>query len=119
MSNYILQNLHRLKRRHYVLLANQAEHWFNASPTVMKKYIAQYVDDFCLILYRNDPNDDAFIMPFGLIKSVFTEENLAVASTSPVGRWHGSVKVDYLSIRGADDLILVAQCYNAIDLLEN
>jgi len=82
----------------------------------MKKYIAQYVDDFCLILYRNDPNDDAFIMPFGLIKSVFTEENLAVASTSPVGRWHGSVKVDYLSIRGGrqfDPCCPVLQCHRS------
>jgi hypothetical protein len=34
MPNYVLANRNRLKMRHYLLLANQATHWFNASPRV-------------------------------------------------------------------------------------
>lgn len=72
MSNFVVRNLHQLRKRHYLLLANQAGHWFNASPNVVEDHKRAYGTDFCLILYRSGPSDDAYVMPFRLINSLFT-----------------------------------------------
>jgi hypothetical protein len=76
MGNYILRNKKSLKQRHYLLLANQTGHWFNASPSVIKDYQAAYCDDFCLVLYRDGPNDDAYVLPFRRLKSLLIEANV-------------------------------------------
>ncbi len=119
MPNFILENQLKLKlkRRHYLLLANQVAHWFNAAPNVLKDYRARFGEDFCIVLWRNGNDDDAYVLPFQRIKSLFTDKNL-VAGTGNNLRWHGGVKDSYLSLRGTDDSVCVADCYNAFHLLQ-
>lgn len=116
MSNFILRNKSTLKQRHYLLLANQAGHWFSASPNVVKDYQAAYGDNFCLVLYRNGSNDDAYVVPFRRLKALFLEENLVPGPKGTL-RWHGSIRGGQLELRGVHETVPVTQCYNAFDLL--
>ncbi len=117
MGNYFLSNKGSLMKRHYLLLANQQGHWFNAAPNAVRKYQAKYKDDFCIVLYRSGPSDDAYVLPFRRVKSLFIEDNLTLGSNNWL-RWHGSIRNGYLNIRGAKEAISVGQCYNAFELLK-
>jgi hypothetical protein len=117
MANLILEKHGALKRRHYLLLANQVTHWFNASPNVIAEYRAQYGDDFCVVLWRNGSDNDAYVIPFQTVKSLFSNKNL-VGGTGAHRRWHGGIKGSHLSLRGTDESVYVADCYNAFDLLQ-
>jgi hypothetical protein len=117
MSNYVLRNKVTLKHRHYLLLANQAGHWFNASPNRVKEYQAAYGDNFCLVLYRDGPNDDAYVISFRALKSLFVEENL-VPGPKDALRWHGSIRAGQLELRGVSETVSVEQCHNAFNLLD-
>jgi hypothetical protein len=102
---------------HYLLLANQATHWFNASPRVVNEYRARYGDDFCICLWRNGPDDDAYVLPFERLISLFTEGNLVGGSGNHL-RWHGGVRDSHLTLRGTEKVLYVADCYNAFNLLQ-
>ena len=117
MANFILENRELLKRRHYLLLANQVTHWFNAAPNVIKDYRARYGDDFCIVLWRDGRDDDAYVIPFQRTKSLFTDQNL-VGGTGDYLRWHGGIKGTHLSLRGTEDSVYVGDCYNAFHFLQ-
>src|SRR5439155_19113606 len=89
MNNFILQNKAKLAQDHYLLLANQADHWFNASPGRVKDFQAKHGDDFCLVLYRDGPNNDVYVIPYRRLKGIFTEENLVPGPKGTL-RWHGT-----------------------------
>jgi hypothetical protein len=116
MSNFILEKEDELKSRHYLLLANQVTHWFNASPNVVNKYRAEFGDDFCAVLWRDGAKDDAYVIPFNRLSSVLTAQNL-VGGTGGYRRWHGGIKDGRLSLRDCDESIYVADCHNAFQLL--
>lgn len=117
MANYIVNNKNILKDRHYLLLANQAGHWFNISPNRLNEYKERYIDDFCIILYRSGSHDDAYVMPFKAIKRLFSERSLMIASGGS-SRWVGSIRNDQLNIRREDSTVLVSQYYNEFELLK-
>jgi hypothetical protein len=62
MANFVQENLPNLKPRHYLLLANQANHWFNVYPGVLNDYRARYGDEFCVVLWRGGNRDDAYVL---------------------------------------------------------
>jgi hypothetical protein len=117
MSNYIVDNQGPLKRRHYLLKANQKDHWFNASPNVVRNYQARHGDDFCLILYRTGLNNDAYVVPFQKVKSLFTKKNL-VTGPNGILRWHGDIKEGRLGLRSSHETVSVNEFYNGFRLLE-
>ena len=117
MTNYVFENRHRLTKRHYLLLANQAAHWFNASPNVIRHYQTFFRDDFCVVLWRDGQIDDAYVMPFERLKHLFIWENLQ-GGTGARQRWHGSVQGSQLSLRGTDKVLRVADCFNNFTLLQ-
>lgn len=117
MENYIATNYRRIERRHYLLLANQADYWFNASPNRMNEYRANYGEAFCLVLWRGGPSDDTYVLPYAKIKLLFNDQNL-VGNQSGGTRWHGSIRDGYLTLRGASELLPVFECYNAFNFLQ-
>lgn len=117
MANFIQENLPNLKPRHYLLLANQANHWFNAYPGVVNDYRARYGDDFCLVLWRSGPKDDAYVLPYSKLKNLFVDKNL-VSGPKKTLRWHGQVKDGHLALMGGRGKpVSVDGCHNAFDLL--
>jgi hypothetical protein len=84
---------------------------------VVKEYQAAYGNNFCLVLYRDGTNDDAYVIPFRRLTSLFVEKNL-VAGAKGTLRWHGSVKGGQPELRGIDETVPVTQCYNTFSLLE-
>src|SRR5690349_9260656 len=117
LANFILKRKDDLKRRHYLLLANQVTHWFNARPNVVDKYKAQFGSDFCLVLWRDGPEDDAYVIPIARLDPLFTKGNL-VSGTGGL-RWHGGIIDDRLSLRDCDESIADADCYNAFHRLKD
>ena len=115
MANFIFERRAALKRRHYLLLANQVTHWFNAAPNVMQDYRARFGDD-CCVLWRDGPEDDAYVIPFKRLRSLFTEKNLVRGSGEHL-RWHGGIRGNDLSLRSTEETVHVADCYNAFELL--
>ena len=116
MANFILDRRTALKRRHYLLLANQVTHWFNASPNVIKDYRSRFGEDFCVVLWRDGPDDDAYVIPFDRLRSLFSEENLVGGGGDHL-RWHGGIRGNHLSLRGTEESVYAADCYNAFPLL--
>ena len=116
MGNYINKNKELLKRRHYLLLTNAEQYWFNASPGRIQNYHQRYGTDFCLVLYRDSPDNDCYIIPFKALEQLFVSDYLVPATNSQ--RWHGSIKEDILRIRTANHTVNVSQYYNAIRLLQ-
>ncbi len=116
MANYIQEDRAALKLRHYLLLANQATHWFNASPSTLAKYQQRYGDSFCLVLWRDGPEDDAYVIPFERIAPLLTTQNL-VRGSGDHPRWHGGIKSGRLTLRGTSNSVPVTDCHNAFHLL--
>jgi hypothetical protein len=116
MANFVAGQRDTLQLRHYLLLANQTDHWFNAYPNRVSAYRADYGDDFCLVLWRDTAKDDAYVLPYGAIKHLLVASNLDTAGKgSP--RWIGRVQRDVLKI-GKSKGLSVETYHNAFDLLE-
>lgn len=117
MSNFVLENQLQLKRRHYLLMANAASHWFNAAPNVVAEYRAKFDERFCVVLWRSGRDDDAYVLPFPRIKSLFVEANLLIGKENR-SRWHGGVVDGLLSLRGNGHSTKVGDLHNAFAFLE-
>jgi hypothetical protein len=99
MANFVQENLENLTPRHYLLLANKGKHWFNAYPGKIADYRARYGDDFCMVLWRSGRRDDAYVIPFVHLKSLFVDANL-VGGPKKTLRWHGEVNNGELRLLG-------------------
>lgn len=117
-ENYIVAHRDALSERHYTLMANIKDHRFNAWPNPLREYRQRCDDDFCLVVFRTGPKDDAYVMPFTRIEPLFTEQGLEPSSGS-AGRWIGSIRNGYLTVDGSDESVSVAEYHNAFHLLQN
>ncbi len=117
MANHIQDNRVTIKRQHYLLLANQVTHWFNASPVVLAKYRRLHGNGFCLVLWRSGPDDDAYVIPFERIAHLLTKENL-IRGSANYRRWHGGIRSGRFTLRGTSESAYVADCHNAFHLLD-
>ena len=116
MANFVATNKKALKKRHYVLLANQAGHWFNAYPNVLERYERRFGDDFCVVLYKDGPADNAYVLPYSAIKHILTDDNLMPSGENSF-RWVGSIRYGRLDMRKINKTVPVQQYHNAFDLL--
>jgi hypothetical protein len=117
MSNYVVSNHRGISKCHYVLLTNQEDYWFNVWPSVLERYQEQYGDDFCVVLYRGGPENDAYVMPFARIKHLFAQYNLSPSSGNTL-RWIGSIRNGELHVRRIGEIVLVSEYHNAFHLLD-
>jgi hypothetical protein len=118
MGNYIAENRRQLEGRHYVLRANSDNYWFNLSPNVVNRLKSQFGSRFCIVLFRDGPDDDAYIVPFRRIQHLLTQESL-MSSGTDFGRWMGSIRDGELDIRRTDQIVNVADCHNNCDRLHS
>ncbi len=119
MPNFVLERRRGLAQRHYLLLANQKHHWFNAYPRRVKTHRAKYGDSFCVVLWRSGDGDDAYVIPFAKLKELFVDKNL-VSGPRKTLRWHGIVRNDQLILLGQRGRpAKVEGCHNAFHLLDN
>lgn len=116
IDNFVLRHHDVLRWRHYLLRANQAHHWFNAYPRPLETKRNRFGDDFCLVLWREGIGDDAYVIPYTRLKSLFIGRNL-VHGTGRTLRWHGDIPDGQLRLRTTDDNVSVSDCYNAFDRL--
>lgn len=116
MSNYIVSQRGRISQRHYTLLANQAGHWFNVSPSRLEEYIHRHGDDFCVVLFRDGPDDDYYVLPYSAIKPLLEPDSLMPSGIN-TERWVGSIRNGMLDIRRTDRTLNVERYHNAFDLL--
>jgi hypothetical protein len=76
MPNYLAQNREALEKRHYIVKAGVDDYWFNFARRKLQTYIGHFEDRFCMVVNHSDAVDDAYIMPYGEVKTLFTEKNL-------------------------------------------
>jgi 5-methylcytosine-specific restriction endonuclease McrA len=112
MASYIAENKGELNRNHYVTKATASNHWFNFSRGKLTRYVQQFSDGFCLIVNGSTSTDDAYIMPFGDVKPLFTEENLEDSGR----RWVGTIINDIIRVRR--QRMSVSAYHNAFQLLD-
>jgi hypothetical protein len=82
---YLSVHKTKLKHRHYVTTARTRTHWYNFYERPLKKYIAEYGDNFCIVLNCARSFNFAYVLPFKDIKDCFLPEY------SKGGRWNGNV----------------------------
>src|SRR5688572_879886 len=87
MGNYIADNRDELSKRHYVRKASAQNYWFDFTANKIKSYQQQYGLNFCLIIYGSDLVDDAYIMPYNNVSSLFSDRFLDAR-----GRWIGNIR---------------------------
>ena len=113
MSNYITENKKSISTRHYVRKANASHYWFDFKYNKLQSYQKKFGEQFCLILYRSGPENDAYIIPFSLIKHLLTTGSLIDQS-----RWMGSISDGYIHIRKSNQSISAKTFYNNFKLLD-
>jgi hypothetical protein len=112
---YITTHRHYLEQYHYILQAT--EPWFNFSKSTLNRYIAEYGDDFCLVLNRSNTSDYVLILPFAEFKHLFTNETLAEDKR----RWMGNIldNMDQIRVSSAGHEASICGYQNAFHLLQH
>ena len=115
MPSYITTHRRYLEQYHYILQAT--EPWFNFSKSTLNRYIAEYRDDFCLILNRSNTTDDVLILPFSEFKHLFTNKTLAEDKR----RWIGNIldNMDQIRVSSAGNEASICGYQNAFHLLHH
>lgn len=62
MSSYIADNFDALSKQHYIRRAGASDYWFDFTHGVLEEYQAEFGDDFCLVLYASDTEDDSYML---------------------------------------------------------
>jgi hypothetical protein len=114
MASYIADNLKLLSQQHYIRKAGASDYWFDFTQSKLEQYRKSFSDDFCLILYASDTNDDAYILPYSHIKHLFADEYIDDRK-----RWVGSISGNLLHVRRSSQTMSLSAYYNAFEYLDN
>lgn len=118
MISQIVSILKTKKIRHYIRKVRPGNYWFDFSVSKMEKFIDNFGDNFCLVLYASQEYDNAYIIPYSKAKEVFTEELI----DRPKRRWTGTIKDDRMGVfchPSEPKHLRVKDYYNAFNLLED
>jgi hypothetical protein len=113
MGNYIADNRNAFSERHYVRKASTKDYWFDFTANRVKSYQQQYGSDFCLIIYGSALSDDAYIMPYNNVSSLFSDRFLDAR-----GRWIGNIRNNIIVLTPGGRSLSVSAYYNAFHLLD-
>ena len=72
MSSLISDNLETLSQRHYVRKAGASDYWFDFTQNKLEWYRKEFGENFCLVLYASDNDDDSYILPYSHVKHLFS-----------------------------------------------
>ncbi len=75
----------------------------------------QFKDGFCLILYKNKRDNDAYIIPYKVLSRILSDSNLRVWRKDSL-RWLGTINNGILKVE--QDYLDIANYHNAFDLLD-
>lgn len=114
MSSFIATNLATLSQRHYIRKAGTDDSWFDFTQNKLEKYKNKFGDNFCLVLYSSDTDEDSYILPYSHVKHLFKDEYVDKRS-----RWVGSINGSLLRIRRSDHAMSVSAYYNAFEFLDD
>jgi hypothetical protein len=76
MGNYVADHREELEQRHYLRKANVDDHFFDFSELQCAKNARlsrPLGDDFCVVVF-SDASEDAWVMPYRDVKSVFSDQ---------------------------------------------
>jgi 5-methylcytosine-specific restriction endonuclease McrA len=113
MSSYILDNFDMLSKHHYIRRAGASDYWFDFTQGRLKEYRSEFGDDFCLILYASDTEDDSYVLPYSQVKHLLKDEYLDERQ-----RWIGSISNNLLRIRRSNQSMSISAYYNDFEPLE-
>lgn len=113
MGNFIAENRAELSESHYIRKAGAQHYWFDFSYNVLEKYKDDHGNQFCLIIYGSEVEDDAYIMPYSAVETLFRDGLLDDRK-----RWIGTVKNNIINL-GSGNSMSVSEFYNRFDLLDN
>lgn len=119
--NEVVRHMGQLERTNYVRKADPDQnYWFDFSFRQMQKKEGAFGSEFFLIIYGSpDKDDDYFVIPFGVVKSVFTEDNLAEAQEGDNRiRWIGNIRQNQLRITHSNTEFDIAEYHGNLRLLE-
>lgn len=117
MANDIKNNYDRLNSRHYLLKTSRSDFWFNATPSRMRELANEHGDDFCVVVWRDGEDNDAYVMPYGEVKGEFVEDRLVEHRGKKQSRWLGSIPKGKLTLRGSSIAADVSRFHNAFSPL--
>jgi len=114
MKNYALQNRRELQKLNYVRVASpNTNYWVDFHFNKMKDYESKFGDNFNLIIIGDENTEgDFYIIPYWLVKSMFTEQHLY---ESPRQRWIASVNFHQLNVRKNYQMIDVGGYYGVLE----
>ncbi|MGB8983808.1 MAG: HNH endonuclease [Anaerolineales bacterium] len=114
MKNYALQNRQELEKSNYVRVASpDTSYWVDFRPSKLKEYEARFGDNFNLIIIGDENIEgDFYTIPYWLVKTVFTEQNLYTATRR---RWIASINFHQLNVRKFHEFIDVGQYYGVLE----
>jgi 5-methylcytosine-specific restriction endonuclease McrA len=114
MSNFVFDNRDNLSQFNYIRKAGSGDYWFDIRVSKLTTYKENFGDEFCIILFGSENNDDSYVLPFSKIKDLFAYEYLYKDI-----RWIGSIVDDNLRIRRNKLVLSVAEYYNALEFLSD
>lgn len=113
MSSFIADNLDTLSQRHYVRKAGAMDYWFDFTQNKLEQYRSKFGDEFCLVLYASDTNDDSYVLPFFHVKHLFSDQFVDDRK-----RWVGSINGNLLRVRRSNQTMSLSAYYNAFEYLD-
>src|SRR4051812_13983878 len=101
-----------IRDRHYIRKPTADNHWFDFTGTKLREYRERSGDDFCLIVNGSETSDDAYIIPYAVARSVFTDD-----AADHRGRWVGTIVGSTMTLAPSGNTLNVERFHNAFDLL--
>jgi predicted restriction endonuclease len=120
--NAVVQRLSQLESRAYVVKAASQTRWFGWEYNRVKELRQQTGDEFYLILYgAEDDENDFFVIPYSAVSHALTESSLVKGEAyTERRRWMGRIraKTNNLKLSGSETLIDLTPYKDNMRLLE-
>jgi 5-methylcytosine-specific restriction endonuclease McrA len=113
MPSQIADHRDLLEQRHYIRKAGTDSYWFDFSARKLQGYRDRFGDDFCLIIYGSESQDDAYILPFSAVGAIFSADHV-----DDRRRWIGNVKGHLLRLNPGRRSMSISGYYNAFQYIE-
>jgi hypothetical protein len=112
MGNYIADNRDVLSQHHYIRKASAKDYWFDFFSSRVEFYQQKFGQQFCMVVYGSASEDDAYILPYTEVSTLFTKDML-----DDRGRWIGYIKNNIIHLSPGNKCMSISGYYNTFDLL--
>ena len=105
------------KDRHYLLKVDNKSLRFGVQANRIKNLRDTFGDDFCIIFYRLELAQEAYVFPFSKVKHMFAEKYNELQWDGIKNRWTGSITNDRLHVSHCPEAFPTQDYYNAFHFL--